>query len=644
MSTHCSFDVGQSTTQFTSPTSPTTPEWSLLAPCLSFETAPPFNHTPPSPKLPSWADLDSDDAGSSLEAPKYDLRLGPRDPNKVVLTSWVDQDRTATYDPNNSRDPWLKVPVNCILRPKRPRPERPFNYLEYKAKRPKLITWQRGRFEGKRNIAILHFVSEHGKSILKSYGSKLNNWPGVAFTLPNGDPDWDAWWNSHEPVPESDFPLTDTYDLRDRGALGLSGKTDDDALGLEDLTLGHPAARGCKACFKLGHPCPLLDEGSRYPCILCAEDTLECELIMEPQVKGCCSSCRRKKIVCDFVINGAQRGPCKACQDASMQCVAGPKSGRTRTGPSLDAKLVSDATVEHGRSFVSCTHCRQTRKWCSLKTQRERPPCKLCMAGNISCTFEPLNTRVTRRRRQENCSAKFALDQMAVTFADNSRKTNCASSVKTMIKKLAHPIHFNYRVKGGDTPACHWCEDLVYGLLGLGELHVKVIDYSDKEGYIEVSGGHRALGHPASRMCDSCTLDRTLIAFCGVHELEPIQGMDPKNFAYHSVLDFMMPGMAATAPFEWCSVCPAPAFFRCCKKMHMDILDEEEDEELGGGNGCGLALCEFCAVTLVGEHDGNLEGMINAMRLECADEGFGLRADVDFLHPEGELVRRLGSA
>lgn len=30
--------------------------------------------------------------------------------------------------------------------------------------------------------------------------------------------------------------------------------------------------------------------------------------------------------------------------------------------------------------------------------------------------------------------------------------------------------------------------------------------------------------------------------------------------------------------------------------------------------GCGLLLCESCAVTLVNEHDGNLEGLLDRLK------------------------------
>ena len=320
---------------------------------------------PPPPELPCWADLDTDTLPTSLydrdwNAPKYHFRPAPRDPDKPTFSTWVDQDATATYDPNARFDPYLRPPTDCIPKQKRPRPERAFNYTEYKNKRPRIHTWQQGRLEGKRLVVTLDFPSVNSRSVLSLYGDTLDNWPGAAFTNEDGTPDWEAWWNSHEPVPESEFQFSDTYDLRDRLALGPASKdnSDDGDLHLEDLTLGHPAARGCKACFELGQPCPLVEEGSRYPCTLCSEDGLDCELIMEPLEKGRCTSCIGRRIVCPFAIDVTQRGPCQPCQDAGKKCIAGPKNGRTRTGPSLDSPYDTDEYVENVRAFVTCTQCR----------------------------------------------------------------------------------------------------------------------------------------------------------------------------------------------------------------------------------------------------------------------------------------------
>ena len=91
------------------------------------------------PELPKWADFSLDETlhEATLNVP-YDFRPGPRDPDRFAPTTHIDQDRTGNYDPAAKHDPWLRVPTNCILRPKRPRPDRPFNYEEYEPKGPKL--------------------------------------------------------------------------------------------------------------------------------------------------------------------------------------------------------------------------------------------------------------------------------------------------------------------------------------------------------------------------------------------------------------------------------------------------------------------------------------------------------------------------
>ena len=117
--------------------------------------------------------------------------------------------------------------------------------------------------------------------------------------------------------------------------------------------------------------------------------------------------------------------------------------------------------------------------------------------------------------------------------------------------------------------------------------------------------------------------------------------MNLDSFDYGSVNDYFLPGMAATAPFPWCSVCPAPAFFACCKKMEdMGYLPDEIPE---GELGCGLLLCEACAVGLVNEHDSVLENLIDRLKEDGAEGIFDLRADADFLHPKGELLRRMAA-
>ncbi|KAL2059576.1 hypothetical protein ABVK25_000869 [Lepraria finkii] len=138
----------------------------------------------------------------------------------------------------------------------------------------------------------------------------------------------------------------------------------------------------------------------------------------------------------------------------------------------------------------------------------------------------------------------------------------------TTTTKLAHHIHFNYiSEQDGDPMPFHWCDDPIYGLLGLGEVEVEVMDNGDMQGLTEAVDGHTAAGYASSRMCGFCTLDRLRITACEVHDIEPIERMDPAKFDYGSITDWMIPGAAVSAPFLWCSICPAPAFFACCSEM-----------------------------------------------------------------------------
>lgn len=194
---------------------------------------------------------------------------------------------------------------------------------------------------------------------------------------------------------------------------------------------------------------------------------------------------------------------------------------------------------------------------------------------------------------------------------------------------------------------CHWCDDTVYGLLGLGEVEVEVVDNGDGQGYTEVLDGHVAAGYPLSRMCGFCTLDRLKITACKTHEIEPIEGIDPETFDPNSALEYMTPDAASSAPFDWCSICPAAALFACCKPME-DMGYQADEIAKGEETGCGLKLCEPCAVALVNDHGGALPQLLGKLMLEKSkltkeNRGFVLRADADFLHPDGELLRRMAA-
>lgn len=600
--------------------------------------------TPPPQDLQKWYDelyADLPDLPDALEdslRSKYDFRIAVRENNNFPIT-YLDQDESGTFDPACKKPPEC-VPIN---RKKRERRER----IDYGTpKKLKTNTWQGGRWIGRQLPVVFTFASEMGRAALKDLGTSLDNWPE---RLPDPDSSDDS------PTDWPDFSAQ-SYGLRERRRCDLSDPANaagNDDLHLEDITLGYPAYRGCKGCFEWGFRCPLLDEGSRYPCAECAADNAECELIVDPAVKRTCEGCRSRRQQCSYREKGSDHTePCQQCANASRKCVAGPVSGRTRTGPSLDQAAPRPAprprkkrpqprkqNSQPRRPNLICTQCLGDKEWCSRISYSEQAECSHCCNGGTTCTVASLDPEVTMSNKgKEKEHEIFSYKRSQPVAAEPTKSNRC----RTITTNLAHPIQFNYAYDDDEkTAPCHWCEDAIYGILGLGKIEVEIIDNEDGQGFIEIVGGHTGTyGH--SRMCEFCTTDRLKITACQNHEIEPIEGMDPGKFDYKAVTEWMMPGMASLAPFAWCSICPSPAFFSCSTKPDIEVDGHGEDSYLGDQKGCGLLLCESCAVALVGEHQGNLDRLIDSLEHDGDDEGFGIRADASFLHPKGELLRRMG--
>ncbi len=565
----------------------------------------------------------SDDLHAGLETAltsKYDLRPAAREASKFVTITWIDQDESGTYDPDGKRSP---SPL-----PNSRKRRQPYEHAEDGApKRPKTSTWQMGRFRGSQMIVTFKITTEHGIAWQKSVGVAHDNWP-QPLTSPSQT---QSSGSSDDSSTDSTNRRLQPYAFRQRprhGFLEAPVFNGCELPDLADVTLGHPAARGCKGCFAKREDCPLLQEGSRYPCETCQDDDIDCELIIQPARKRACEACSKRRFVCSYKEERSDHAqPCRECAKAGLKCVAGPLSGRTRTGPSLDQE-------RPGRK-KGCTQCSRAKKWCSLKNKNPSLPCNLCRDNGEDCNFEPLKHQARKRKPKKRRRSKVWEEKEPTSGALVGQDPKCFRTITT---KLAHPIKFNYMANEDDPLPCHWCDDLVHGLLGLGNAEVGVFDNEDGQGLTEVVDGHTTKGHLPSRMCGFCTLDRLRITACKVHEVEPLVDMEPGCFDYDSVIDWMAPGQAASAPFPWCSICPAPACFACCSGTdEINMLGQDDAD----GEGCGLLLCESCAVTLVNEHDGVLEGLIDRLKEEEEEGGFSLRADADFLHPKGELLRRI---
>ena len=140
---------------------------------------------------------------------------------------------------------------------------------------------------------------------------------------------------------------------------------------LADVTLGHPTARGCKGCFAKREDYPLLEEGSRDPCVICQADDIDCELIMQPARKRAYEAYSKRRFVYSYREEGGDHAqPCIECAKAGSKCIAGPLSGRTRTGPSLDQNWPTMAcqlkaglqhnSVLHSQSYYATLYRTET--------------------------------------------------------------------------------------------------------------------------------------------------------------------------------------------------------------------------------------------------------------------------------------------
>ncbi|KAI4124235.1 MAG: hypothetical protein LQ338_004914 [Usnochroma carphineum] len=565
----------------------------------------------------------------------YEFRLGPRDPDKPQPSCRIDLDESGDYDPSG-KHAQQGIPVK---RKRETLPQVDDNGEPIQRK-PRPWSWQNGRFNGLSLPVTLRLSTERGLALLDRLGNGTDHWPldDQSSSSSSQDP---TFWSGSAQSSSSSLPVYDEepHMLRRRDRVERDqyhqGDVDDD-WDITNVTLGHPAARGCIPCLKLRLPCALLQEEATYPCQDCIEDDCDCELVLEPSVKRSCEGCRRRRIRCSYLDSDSDhKQACRTCFCIGVKCIAGPASGRTRTGPSLDQLALYNPTgLTKSRLFVTCTQCRQAKQWCSLTKDRDGP-CNRCIANDIPCTFEALPKSIKAahlylRNHQKALQAQSSIIQQELNPALSGSSNPSATQTGTMTTRLPHPIQFNHEPH----ESCSWCLDLLHGLLGYGTVHPLVRD--TPSGYIEISGGHRSQGYLPSRMCVSCTLDRFQILGCEAHELQTLEGVNSEGFDPEVVMEALMAGTVSDVEWEWCCVCPNPAVFRCGRAM--EGFDGEDGEA-----GCGLRLCEECAITMAMESGGDLEGLIEKKMKEAeGEEGleYTVRADAEFLLRKGELLRR----
>ena len=283
----------------------------------------------------------------------YGLRLAPRLGDLVPSTP-VDEDQSRDFDPQkpNVFDFGLST-----------KGKRESIYEEgyepvrqSRPKRPKVNTYLYGRNVGESKIIKLTFKTNSGKAFFPLFDKLPSSQLGDSIKGDNSDHDSGFW--SASPDASSPTGGQSAQRMPRKAVLPYSDSDDEKeehlgTLKLEDLTNGHPAARGCKACFELGLMCDLLHEGSSYPCNLCLLGNEECELIFQPLRKAACLACKKSRKKCSYSHEGSDHSQdCIDCFLSGKKCLAGPLNGRMRTGPSLDYHFLPSGKPASAQSIA----------------------------------------------------------------------------------------------------------------------------------------------------------------------------------------------------------------------------------------------------------------------------------------------------
>jgi hypothetical protein len=303
-------------------------------------------------------------------------------------------------------------------------------------------------------------------------------------------------------------------------------------------------------------------------------------------------------------------------------CVAGPDPSAIRERIRYDKDYSKPIEpVQDDRKFVTCTECRRGKKSCSLKSKFDRPPCKACEEDGIPCTFEAL----PRKKSSNNIRKNATKQKEAVSTSSGARCITTAFN---------HPIHFLHNEEG----ECTWCTRAI-GIFGRGMREVLVTPSPDGLSYTELEGGENSSGKNDDYMCIKCTIERCPIIGCEGHELRPIDSINMNDIDHAGMFQRLANCEKPLPTDRWCAVCPAPALYHCCTPQNYDMWGEEVDPRSPEVEGCGLILCEECAVSF-GELE-DLEQVIDAAAAEPEIWILGVRADVEFLRRDGLLIRNV---
>lgn len=503
-----------------------------------------------------------------------------------------------------------------------------------------------------RLIVKMSVKSEVGRELLSSLAVHSGGEGGML---------WRGYWDTSI-IPENgegksgSFSSTRRYSLRarERHIEDDPTETGSGTAALLNLPggpdIGHPAARGCVACWELSHECSLLGKPLVYPCQVCREDQVDCELFIQPTWKRPCEDCKRRKKICSYNTDADHSLPCLQCRELGIHCVAGPAKYvpepgdvRFENAQEGEGKEMVDEEVGDGsdiKDSLSETLAETKETIPFLPDTGGSGPVeeqKIIDSSAIAAT-ELATSQL--KKNTANTPPAPAQSETRNTPKGPATSTSTPGPTRIIQTSFAHPINFAYEPPEDGTYPCHWCHNFLYGLVGLGKVSVQVLIFDDGK-YLELGGGHTSNGHEPSRMCITCALERIHIMTCQQHQISPLKGYDINNFDFDAAYASLVPGQQQQGGRPkilnpWCSLCPNPAFFGCSTIQTVDKFQEPVEPGDPAAAGCGLLLCESCAL-LMRRFEGDL-GLVVAEN-ERRDDDLGSRADVVYLLPGNDLYQ-----
>jgi hypothetical protein len=578
---------------------------------------------------------------------KYDLRVRERYQN--IVLGFVDDssdDGDSDYDPRE------------VLRKKR---SAPISSAQGRPpKRQKANDSSAIRQQVSPLLVTIKLSSAAGKALLLNFASSVGG-PSKPSHLPT-------------------VLSLEGYSLRNRDIIrnpstGQKPSKFRNTQSLLSLDPGDPAARECKSCWEFNQQCSLLDRPLFYPCQVCREEHVDCDLIIPPRQKRGCENCERTGFFCSYDEEVKDHHlPCQQCQKTKLQCIAGPSADETQEqGPKDISELQPRDAPATDLSFSPITPIFQPAPFSqpsqpqtnSINTLRPLP-----FSANSLCSkaSHPTKRIKTSNQRLKECQARLESmlskpwdpnDLAPVAPEPAQRPLSELQFPKTFKGKqgrtriittwFAHPVNFAYEPPDDGSKPCHWCNDFTYGILGLGKVEVEVIEYKDEDGLVEIDGGHVGKGHDPSRMCTLCALERIHIVNCRGHTISALHGYDPIKFDYDAAFDSLAAPPADSSDSNdqsssrgpkqinpWCMLCPNPAFFGCTTIQKTDKFQELVPASSPSAMGCGLLLCANCA-RLMQTCQASISQVVSKIKEQDGEDG--VRADVIYLLPANDLYQ-----